>query len=515
MTAPPPKQTSQGLEAYSAIANAMKLASSLVVSFGITIAVRQFLIPRQLGTERYGELNFADGFAGLFLIVAWLGVDTVLRKELGVTLKSADGLWGGIVVVRTTFTVVLTGAMALALKLLGRSDQIVLLAVIFGVAQLMLMTQNTASSVLHAAGRVGGLSIVNIVGKLIWAAIVVPVLFLGLSVIWLAVAFLASETFKALFSAYLARLHTQITMRVDLEATWKLMKASTPFWVNNIALVGTGRADVALVGTMSASILGSHAAADREIGWYTLVLGIGGMLMVVSPVIGWVLLPLLSRALQRGEEEAAAIIRRAVEVCIVLGAPLTVGAFVSAEELIALYKPEYAPSALVLKIMACTFAITYLNVVAANCLAALGRGWTVTLTSLSTLMLTPLLDLLLVPPALQRWGPGYGAAACAVSIVVAEVLTTSVMLRSLGRLAYDRRLLTVAARTLVTALAVVALDVAMERVVPGWNRWLRIGIDAAAYVTLALVTRSVRIGEAKAFVQLARAQRAARGGAVA
>src|SRR3954462_11094646 len=96
MTAPPLKPPTHGVEAYSAVANAMKLASSLGVSFGITLAVRDFLIPRMLGTERYGEVNFADGFAGLFLVFGWLGVDTWLRKELGVTLKSADGLYGGI-----------------------------------------------------------------------------------------------------------------------------------------------------------------------------------------------------------------------------------------------------------------------------------------------------------------------------------------------------------------------------------------------------------------------------------
>src|SRR5438477_10155313 len=108
MTAPPPQPTSHGVETYSAISNALKLASSLVVSFGITLAVRQFLIPRMLGTERYGELNFADGFAGLFLVAAWLGVDTWLRKELGVTLKNADGIFGGVAAIRGLFTVALT-----------------------------------------------------------------------------------------------------------------------------------------------------------------------------------------------------------------------------------------------------------------------------------------------------------------------------------------------------------------------------------------------------------------------
>jgi O-antigen/teichoic acid export membrane protein len=509
MTAPPLKPPTHGVEAYSAVANAMKLASSLMVSFGITIAVRQFLIPRMLGAARYGELNFADGFAGLFLVVVWLGVDTWLRKELGVTLKSANGLYGGVAVVRAVLTVVLTAAMALTLKLLGRSNEIIMMGCIFGLAQLMVIMQNTSSALLHAAGRVNGLSVVNILGKVMWAAIVLPVLIFNLSIVWLAAAFAFSETFKSASSMWLARRHTGLKLDVDLKSAFKAMKSSMPFWVNNVALAGTGRADVAILGTLTAALLGAAGAADKEVGWYTVVLGIGSMLMVITPVLGWVLVPLLSRALVRGEQEAASIIRRAVEVCVVVSAPLSVGAFVAADQLIAVYKPEYAPSGMVLKIMSATFALTYLNVVAANCLAALGRAWTVTLTSIATLILTPLIDLALVPLALKTFGPGAGAAACAAAIVVAEALTTGIMLRKLGWMAVDRRLASVVARTLATGAGVIALDFALKHT--GLHPWLRIGVDAAAYVALALLTRSVALGDALAFVRLARAQRAQSG----
>jgi O-antigen/teichoic acid export membrane protein len=333
---------------------------------------------------------------------------------------------------------------------------------------------------------------------------------MDLSIMWLAVAFGVSETFKAVASTWLARTHASITMRVDLKGSFTAMRSSVPFWLNNIALAGTGRADVAVLGTLAASILGSHSQADREVGWYTVVLGIGSMLMVVTPVMGWVLVPLLSRALQRGQQEGAEIIRRAIEVCVVVSAPLSLGAFVAADELIAIYKPEYAPSGLVLKIMAGTYLLTYLNIVAASCLVALGRGWTVTLTSIATLAMTPAIDFLLVPVALERYGPGGGAAACALAIVVAEVLTTGIMLRRLGNLGYDKRLLTVVGLTLLSAGGVLAFDFALKHQT-SLHPWLRIAADAIAYLLLALATRSVRLGDALAFVRLAKAQRAARG----
>ncbi len=511
---PEPAPAATRVEAGAAFSNALKLASSLLVSFGITLALRQLVIPRYLGTERLGELNYADGWAGVFLVAAWLGVDTWIRKEIGVSVKSADGYFGGILAVRTAFMLVLTTALGVTpMHLLGRSNEIVITGVVFGVAQLMTMMQNTASALLHAAGRVDGLSVTNIIGKVVWGIIVVPVLLLQLSLVWLAVAFALSEGFKAIASTVLAVKHTNLKLHVDLKITFAAMKASAAFWVNAIALAGTGRADVAVLGTLCVSLLGTQAAANREVGWYTVVLGFGSMLMVVTPVLSWVLLPLLSRALARGEDEGYLVVRRAVEICIVLSMPLSVGAFVAAGQLMAppFYRAEFAPAALVLRTMAPTYLLTYLNIVSANCLAGLNRGWTLTLTSVAMVGMTPLLDLVLIPPALAHFGPSGGAAACAASMVFAETLTVGIMLNRLGRKAVDARLVSVVIRTLITAGGVIALDVLLQGQ-PSLRPWFRIGIDALAYVGLALGTRSIRVSEAIAFVKLARATRS---GAVA
>jgi O-antigen/teichoic acid export membrane protein len=507
MSAPlPPGETAKHrVETYSALANAAKLASSLVVSFGITLAVRQLFIPQTLGTARFGELNLADGWAGLFLISAWLGVDTWLRKELGVTLKSANGLFAGVFLVRAALATVFTGALAVTLHLRGRNDETVITAVIFGGAQLMMMTQNTASALLHAAGKVGGLSVTNIIGKLIWAVLVVAALWLKLSIIWLAAAFAISEGFKACASTILARVHTGLRFNLDVGVTVLAIRSSVPWWINNLAISGTGRADVAVLDVFAVKMLGDAAAADREIGWYTLIIGLGGMVLVATPVISWVLVPLMSRAVQHSEAEAQNIVRRAIEVCVVAATPISVGAFVAADELIGIYKPEYAPAARVLKIMSWTYVLTYLNVVAANCLSGQGRGWTVTLTSLTTLFLTPLLDMVLVPIGLERLGPSGGATACAISIVFAETLTTAIMLRRLGRMAVDARLVSVALRTLATAGITVGADLALQRL--AIHAWARVGLDAVIYLAAALLTRSVRIHEAIAFIKLARSAR--------
>jgi O-antigen/teichoic acid export membrane protein len=273
-----------------------------------------------------------------------------------------------------------------------------------------------------------------------------------------------------------------------------------------MALAGAGRADVAVLGTMGVALLGSQAAANREVGWYTVVIGFNSMMMTVMPVVGWTLMPLLSRAAHRGPDAADAVIRRALEIAVIIGSALSIGAFLSADELITLlYRDEYTPAAAVLKLMAPTYVLTYLNVVCAICLAALGRGWTVTLTSLATLVLTPLLDTMLIGPGIELLGTGGGAMACALAVVTCESLTTCIMLRHLGRRAFDQRLAFVALRTLLAAVCTVGIDWLLRQT--GLSPPLRVGVDAVCYVGLALLTRSVRVPEAMAFVRLAREQR--------
>ncbi len=495
-------------EASHALRNALKLAGSLIVSFGITLAVRHFLVPRVLGAERLGELNFADGFSGLFLVSAWMGVDTWLRTELGTTLKRADGIFGGVVLVRLGLGFLLTTAMVATLLVLGRPTEIVLTAVVFAVAQLVVMTQNTASALLHTAGKVDGLSIVNILAKLTWAVGIVAGLFFHVSIVWLAVSFALAESVRTAGTLWLCRRHVGLTAEVDWPATRNAIKVSVAWWVNAIALAGMGRADVAVLGSVAAAQLGSQAAANREVGWYTAVLGFGGVLMSVVPVISWVLLPLLSKAAKESPEKAGPIIRRALEACVVIGAPLAVGAYAAAEQLVLLLKPEFLPAARVLEVISVTYFLTYVNVVAAICLSALGRGWTVTLVSIAMLGVAPALDFVFVPMALQHFGPSAGSVTCAASVVVVEVVTTGLMLYRLGRMALDARLASVLLRTLLTAGIVLAIDFGLRRTgLPGWPR---VGLVAVLWVGVALLTRSVRIADVKAVVQLARAQRAAR-----
>ena len=82
---------------------------------------------------------------------------------------------------------------------------------------------------------------------------------------------------------------------------------SLPYYVNRIALTVYANVDVIVV---------SMVSNNTEVGFYSGAQNIAGLSMFISPLIGWVLMPLLARAGARSEEEMFALLRRAIELVI-------------------------------------------------------------------------------------------------------------------------------------------------------------------------------------------------------
>ena len=122
------------------------------------------------------------------------------------------------------------------------------------------------------------------------------------------------------------------------------------------------------------------------------------MTMLIVPLIGWVLLPLTSRAAARSEEELAKVSRRAMELVLVASLPVALFMYLSADVVVRLlFGDAFAPAAASMRLQAPVSVLTYAAIVSSSLLIRLERGWTVTWISVGGMILSPLLNLLLIP----------------------------------------------------------------------------------------------------------------------
>jgi O-antigen/teichoic acid export membrane protein len=472
-----------------AIRNAAKLIGSLVVVWIIGLTMR-LLVPRYLGPELFGQLNFADAFAAMLFVALTLGVDVYIRKEISTRPGHASDIFGGLVAARLLLTLVIFGLLDLVMQLTHRPAAVRQLVYIYGAGQVFASFNAALSALLQAKGSVDGMSLVSIATKVIWAA----GLAMGIAFktgLWLfAFSYVASEGIETFVLFALARRHLGLRFRVDVPATRVVLIFGLPYFMKTIAQTAYQKVDVSLLGFL---------ASDREVGWYAAAATLASIALLLSPLISWVLTPLFARAVARSKEDLYALVRRVLEMILAIAIPAGLAVGIGADLWIGvLFGSAFEPATTALRILSVVFVVTYVGMVSSITLMLLNRGWALTAIALGGMSVNFILNLLLIRTSIAFFGPGGGGIACATAMLGTEIVVTTAMLILVGGRAFDGRTLMVTAKLAIAAGAVVLLDRALTALGPA-----RLLLDAAAYLFLVALMRAVAFREIAGLVRSA------------
>jgi O-antigen/teichoic acid export membrane protein len=479
-----------------AASNAFKLGSSLLTTWGIALVARLY-VPRFLGPDRFGVLNFADAFTATAFVVLGLGLDTYVRKEISVRPEHANDFIGGIVALRLVMLVLVYGGMEIILRYTGRSDEVRLLVYIMGAGQFFTIGSTTSAGLLQAAGQVTEMSVLSVVTKLIWALGIALSIKLRLGLWAFAASMTASEGVKSLVLFALARKHLKFSMKIDRRLTLGVVIASLPFYVSGLATTIYDKIGVSFLAFMG---------SDREVGWYGAAAGLAGLTLLLAPLISWVLTPLFARAAAASAEELSLMVQRSLEFILTLTIPVSLMMCVGADIWIhVLFGPNFAPAALALRVLAIANLLMYVSIVCAYALAVSNQPWRMTAVFAGGMIVNPLCNFLLIKPSLG-FGLGGGGAACATATLVTEIGVVVPLMTMLGRRVLGTRLVVRALKNFAVAGAIIALDSFFLR---PWGA-IRLPIEAAIYCVLVLVTGAVDIRDLIASAKMAMEQRRSR-----
>ncbi len=477
-------------DTVTAVRNAVVLGGSLLMTYGVSLGIGTFVLPRFLGPDNSGVFNFTEDLAGMFLVLVSLGVDTYIHREISVRPSHADEFFGGVTLLRLLCFPVLVLAMAGLLFATGEPLRVHTLVYVFAVYQLLFTINGTLAALLHATTKVGGLSAVNVYTKVLWGGGTVLALWRGGNLLWLAAAPLVSEAVKTVAYWRLVRKELNLKWRVHWPTVKIVVWSSFPMYLNGLALAVYGRLGVTLLGFL---------ASKTEVGYFARAYRLSMLTLIATPLIFWVLLPLFARAGKRSDDELNGHIRRSLELILALAFPASLFLGLAADLWISLSAgSQFTPSIASMRVLAPVFLLTYVAVLCAACLNQLQRAWTVTLISLSSLIASPLFNLLFIPGFTRLFdgAPGSAAIGAGVALLSTEGLITGLMLFFLGRRAFDRRNLVVILKSVIICAVVVGVDFLLRGLGP-----VRHALTVPLYAVLALVSGAVRPREA---IQLAK-----------
>ena len=480
-------------DAHTAARNGLKLALSLVATWGVGVVMR-FWLPRELGPEQFGQYSFADGLAATLLGCAGFGIDTYIQKEIPVRPRHASDFYGGAVVLRLLASLLLLAALMLV-PVGGRDPEVRWLLLAFGVGQIVYTLNGTLGVLLQANTTVDELAIANVAGKIAWGIGIAAALVSGAPLVVIAGVFAVSELLKLLLLQAAAGRHLALRFRLDRAATRAAVISSLGFYAHTLALALGWRLDVAMLG---------YFAHDTDVGWYGASQSLASITLLMTPLMGSVLAPLLRRAYNRSPEEMIAVMRRVLEGLLLVTTPVALFLALGAELWIRIaFGAAYAPAAGSLRTLAPLFVLTYLAILLSMALVVLGRGWTLTIVSLSAITVAAIVALAIVPPFAAWLGPGGAGSGMALAAVSKEAFVTTTLLVVLGRGFLDepRRLLI--RRTLLAALLTAGVHVLLAPI-GHWRLLLDLVVYAAAAVGLGVLRPAATFAFAREILQTRR-----------
>jgi O-antigen/teichoic acid export membrane protein len=464
-------------EGATALRNGLKLATSLVLTWGVALIIT-FKLPKYLGPLFWGYYKYGYEYAATLAVFVGFGIDTYISREVAVRPKHASDFFGGVVAIRTLALVPLFvyGWFHLGHKLPEER----LAAALFGITQIFIVMNQSFQQTLQAASRVGGLAIANVVAKILWGGGTFAAVTVGAPFWVLPLPMLASEALKAGFLYWATRDAVDLRIRLDLGATRNVLRVAFPFFIANAAVTLGSTIDVVVLRELVPE-------GSQEVGWYSAAREIARLSALMSPVLSGVLVPMMSRAKHRSEEEFFKILRRGLEGVSVVSIPLTLMLALSAEFVIGLaLKDKFLPAAASLEWLAPTFVLAYFNVLLWIALMILDRSWTITVISFVGLALLPAF-ILVIEPLTRGLGPGGAGMGVAMALSLRELVLAIVFFAFLGKRAVDRRSTLSITKSLGICGAVVAVHVGLVHIGPA-----RLLVDMAVYGALMLLTGVVR-----------------------
>jgi O-antigen/teichoic acid export membrane protein len=188
-----------------------------------------------------------------------------------------------------------------------------------------------------------------------------------------------------------------------------------------------------------------------------------------------------------------------MELILITAMPVTLFLALGADVIVNfVFGAPFAPAARSLRVLAPMFVLTYAAIVSASILVRLERGWAVTFISISGMVVTPILDLLLIPRCVAAFGRGGGGIGAATALMITEIYTTVLLTWLLGDRAFDRRSVVVLYKTLAICGVVVLLNYALGPL-GGW----RLLADGGVYIFLVVAWKAADLRALKLLVAAA------------
>ena len=347
---------------------------------------------RYLGSEEYGVLSFAIAFASIVIFLADLGISTVMVRDIARDKTIAPKYFSNSILLKLILSVVTLLSTALIGFAFNYPFATMQIVYVITLSLIFVSFYGIIGSIIQAFEVMEYLSLGNVIYNVVMLICALLAIHLGVDVLGFAYVYLISSIIVAGYYFVIAmRKLPWPKWHIDLDLWKYLVKEAIPFGLSTIFIRVYYYIDTLMISLMIAdpnAVMGCYNAAYRMV-----------LILSFIPItfLGSVY-PIMSKYYVTSDKYLGLIFERSFKYLMALAIPIGVGTTLLGDQLVFLvYGPDYASSAIALKILVWSEVLIFLSAVFGNLLNSTNRQVIVTRQTMFAAALNIVLNLFLIP----------------------------------------------------------------------------------------------------------------------
>jgi PST family polysaccharide transporter len=403
--------------------NLVWMLLSQVVTWSVSIVIL-IAAPRRLGDAQFGELAFATAYIGFFQLVALLGTNMFIQKEVARDHSRLGPLVVNTLVMKALLCLTLA-AMALGLAyILDYSSQMITIVALMCVFMTTNVLNDVVISGLQGMERMTRPAIWAVVEEIVICGLGLAVLLTnrGLTAYVATVACCGFVSLVPNFLQLWPSIHHHV--RVRLRTWFVVAKGGLPYLSWAAILLVYGSIDIVLLNAMTNS---------QTVGWYALAYRWVGLPVAFAAIVTTAFFPSLANHGEKDPGRFADLANRAIRLVAFVGVPIAAGIAVVARPVLGiLYPSEFEHTIPIMQILALHIPFVGIDMVLGTALIARDRQRQWLFIGCLAAVANPLMNVALIPLTVHLFSNGAIGAAIATVATEALMMAGAIRLRPSG-----------------------------------------------------------------------------------
>lgn len=384
---------------------------SYVLGFFITMYTARYL-----GAEGYGILSLALSITGIFGILADLGLNTLMVREVARNKELADTYISNTFLMKMVLSILTFGLMFSVVNIIGYSSTVSTVIYLITFSVILNAFTGVLNAVFQANEKMEYVSVSTILSSAAMLVGTAVGIYYHYDVIYFAMLYIISYGLVFIYISIMYLWKFSLPkIHIDMSFWKPTIKEAWPFGITSLS--GT-------LYTYIDSIMLSIIQGNTVVGWYGAAYRLMLITLFIPNTVNTAIFPVMSRFYTSSRDSLNLMYERYFKYMLIIGIPMGFGTTILADKIIMLiFGSGYSQSVLALQILIWTMVFTFAGASFVQLLQSVNRQIVITKISIICVLINILLNLVLIP-RYSYIGASFATLLTEV-VLVAYIISTS------------------------------------------------------------------------------------------